>query len=127
MAGSFKAVHQFIGRILREQSSAITREAVPDRLQSLLGGLDNPQGKDMPTLTELIVERADTIAKFKDDIYSHQEHDISELNEALLKTPITSKEDALAALTLIRSEAAEPEQPLILGIASALTAYLNNT
>jgi hypothetical protein len=78
----------------------------------------------MPTLSELITERANIIAKFKDDIYSHQQHDISTLNEAILKTPITSKEDALAALALIRSEAAEPEQPLITEMASALSNYL---
>ena len=80
----------------------------------------------MPTLAELVAERRATIDKFKSDMYSHREYDISVLNDAIVKTPVVSKEDALAALDLICDEATE-EQHLIHSAASALREFIEGS
>jgi hypothetical protein len=78
----------------------------------------------MPTLSELIASRRAAIEQFKSDMYGHDDHDISVLNEAIEKAPIVSKEDALAIVDFIREEAAEPEQHLINSAASALRKFV---
>jgi hypothetical protein len=77
----------------------------------------------MPTLSELIADRRVAIEQFKSDIYGHDDHDISVLNEAIEKTPVVSKEDALAIIDLIRDEATEPEH-LIHASATALRKFI---
>jgi hypothetical protein len=78
----------------------------------------------MPTLSELIADRRAAIEQFKSDIYGHDDYDISVLNEAIEKTPVVSKEDALAIIDLIRDEATEPEQHLIQASATALRKFI---
>lgn len=70
----------------------------------------------MATLEQLIADRCAAIAEFKSDIYSHREHDILSLNEAIEKTPIASPEDVKAALKLIRTEATDPHLPLVIAM-----------
>jgi hypothetical protein len=51
--------------------------------------------------------------------------DLSALNDAIERTPIASKADALAALDVIHDEAAEePDQHLIISMVVALRSYL---
>jgi len=82
----------------------------------------------MPTLTELVAMRRAKIEAFKaatpDHLERFQKFDISPLNDAIERTPVASKADALAALDLIRDEAAEEEQDLVLSMVSALRKYL---
>ena len=80
----------------------------------------------MAKLEQLIADRCAAIAEFKSDIYSHHEHDILSLNEAIEKTPITSPEDLKAALELIRSEATEPHLPLVIAMVEAIESYLKH-
>jgi|tagenome__1003787_1003787.scaffolds.fasta_scaffold11295871_1 hypothetical protein len=81
----------------------------------------------MATLVELVADRCAAVAEFKANIYGHRDQEISSLNEAIQKATVTTKEDALAALHLISVEAADPEQPLILAMVSALGRYLEGT
>ena len=51
--------------------------------------------------------------------------DLSALNDAIERTPIASKADALAALDVIHDEVAEePDQHLIISVVAALRSYL---
>ena len=79
----------------------------------------------MPTLSELIASRRAAIEQFKSDMYGHDDHDISVLNEAIEKAPIVSKEDALAIVDLNSSKASErfsasvakkPQQPIVVSL-----------
>jgi hypothetical protein len=78
----------------------------------------------MPSLAQLVAERRATIEDFKSDLYSHREYDISGLNDAIERAPVVSKEDALAAIDLIRDEATEPEQKLIRSASAALRTFV---
>jgi hypothetical protein len=49
------------------------------------------------TLAQLISERRAKIEAFERDIHGHAEHNISGVNDAIERTPIASKADALAA------------------------------
>ena len=80
----------------------------------------------MSALSDLIAERRIAIEQFKADMYGHREHDISVLNEAIEKTPVASKEDALCIIDLICDEATDPEQHLIRSSAAALRQYVES-
>jgi len=80
----------------------------------------------MTTLAQLVADRCAAVAEFKADIYGHKDNEISSLNEAIQKATVATKEDALAALHLIGVEAADPEQPLIIAMVSALGRYLES-
>ena len=78
----------------------------------------------MPTLSELAAERRAKIDAFSYDLYDEPAvYDISELNGAIEKAPITSKEDALAALDLIRDET-DPTLRLSIAMVAALRSYI---
>jgi hypothetical protein len=78
------------------------------------------------TLAELIAQRRAAIAAFEEDLYGQAVHDISNLNEAIERTPITSKADALAALDLIVAETIQPGHQLVTSIVTELRRYLDD-
>lgn len=78
----------------------------------------------MPTLSKLIADRRAAIEHFKSDMYARDDRDISMLNEAIEKTPVVSKEDALAIIDFIRDEATEPELHLVSSSAAALRKFI---
>jgi hypothetical protein len=72
------------------------------------------------TLAQLISERRAKIEAFERDIHGHAEHNISGVNDAIERTPIASKADALAALDLIRDETIQPGHHLVIAMIAAL-------
>jgi hypothetical protein len=79
------------------------------------------------TLAELIAQRREAIAAFEDDLYGQGEHDLSILNDAIERTPIASKGDALAALDLIVAETIQPGHKLVTSMLGALRLYIEET
>ena len=79
------------------------------------------------TLSELITERRAKIDAFNvnppDDLAEFQAFDISVIGNAIERAPITSRDDALAAVDLIRDEI-EAGQHLTLSMVVALRRYL---
>jgi hypothetical protein len=80
----------------------------------------------MITLAELIAERRTALQAFEDNLYGHAESDISILNDAIERTPITSQADALAALDLILAETIQPGHHLVGSLVSALRKFVES-
>ena len=81
----------------------------------------------MPTLSELAAERRAKIDAFTYDLYDEPAvYDISDLNDAIQKAPVSSKADALAALDLIRDQT-DPAQHLSVALVGALRKYIEAT
>jgi hypothetical protein len=78
----------------------------------------------MPTLSKLIADRRAAIDHFKSDMYARDDRDISVLNEAIEKTPVVSKEDALALIDFIRDESTDAERHLVHSSATALRKFI---
>jgi hypothetical protein len=79
----------------------------------------------MPTLTELINERRAKIDAFDYDLYDGRaDLDISGLRQAIERTAVNSKADALAALDLIHEEAKNREPDLIIKMVIALRKFV---
>jgi len=85
----------------------------------------------MSPLTELVTQRRAKLdalnAATPDHLEAFETLDLSSLNDAIERAPITSKADALAALDLIRDEAAEEGQHLTISMVAALRNYLAST
>ena len=55
----------------------------------------------MPTLTELANERRTKLKRFAEDIYDQSAtFDVSQLNDWIANAPVTSKQNAFAALDI---------------------------
>ena len=79
----------------------------------------------MATLAELATERRAKLKKFSSDIYDQSaSFDVSQLNEWIAKAPITSKEDAFAALDIILEQIGS-DQCLAISMVTALRNFLD--
>ena len=55
----------------------------------------------MPSLAELASDRSTKLKRFADDIYDQSaSFDVSQLNDWIANAPVTSKQDAFAALDI---------------------------
>ena len=79
----------------------------------------------MPSLAELASERRTKLKQFANDIYDQSaSFDVSQLNEWIAKAPVTSKQDAFAALDIIL-EQIDSDQALAMSMVTAIRDFLD--
>jgi len=79
----------------------------------------------MPSLAELATERRTKLKQFANDMYDQSaSFDVSQLNEWIAQAPITSKQDAFAALDIIL-EQIDSDQALAVSMVAALRKFLD--
>jgi hypothetical protein len=79
----------------------------------------------MATLAELATERRTKLKNFSNGIYDQSAiFDVSQLNEWIAKAPITSKQDAFAALDIILEQIGS-DQCLAVSMVTVLRNFLD--